>query len=145
MSSFRPVTIILLLLCIQSCFAQSTQRADSLLMIKKYLLGVQKSVNMKQTKMQKIITLDTLIAKGIKEEQVLQRNIARRLKESANQQDELLRTFHFIVQSLALYKSDLKSEGASPLEDRYLNEKIPVLIKLIDRYRDIDDDKKKRN
>lgn len=105
--------------------AQTIQPKDSLLLTKIYLLDIQRSLSKKQGRQQKIVMLDSLINKGKALDNVFHRG----------QLSKLSRAFHFILQSLALYKSDLKTAADSPMERQYLDENIPMLIKQIDDFR----------
>lgn len=105
--------------------AQVNHPKDSLLLVKTYLLDIRKSLDKKQEKRQNITTLDSLINKGKSLDKLFQRG----------QLSNLSRSFHFILQSLALYKSDLKTASESPMEQQYLDENIPLLIKQIDNFR----------
>lgn len=69
--------------------------------------------------------LDSLINKGMVLDKVFH----------PSQLTKLSRSFHFILQSLALYKSDLKATADSPMERQYLDENIPLLLKQIDNFR----------
>lgn len=105
--------------------AQTTQPKDSLLSAKTYLLDIQKFLSKKRERQQKIVMLDSLINEGKALDKVFHRG----------QLSKLSRSFHFILQSLALYKSDLKTAADSPIEMQYLDENIPMLIKQIDNFR----------
>ena len=105
--------------------AQATQPKDSLLLAKTFLLDIQRSLSKKQERQQKIVMLDSLINKGKSLDKVFHRS----------QLSHLSRSFQFILQSLVLYKSDLKIAADSPMERQYLDKNIPLLLKQIDNFR----------
>lgn len=108
-----------------SASAHTTQPKDSLMLVKTYLFEIQKSLSKKQERHKKIVMLDSLINKGKALDKVFR----------GDQLSKLSRSFHFILQSLALYKSDLKATADSPMERQYLDENIPLLLKQIDNFR----------
>ncbi len=118
------ILFLLLFGWIHFASAQTTQPKDSLLFEKAYLLDIKRSLSKKQAIQQKIVMLDSLINKGKALDKVFHRS----------QLSHLSRSFQFILQSLVLYKSDLKTATDSHMERQYLDENIPSLIKKINNF-----------
>ncbi|WP_343557184.1 hypothetical protein [Sphingobacterium sp.] len=110
---------------VYSASAQTTQPKDSVLLVKIYLIDIQRFLPNKQERQQKIVMLESLINKGKTLEKVFHRS----------QLSHLSRSFQFILHSLVLYKSDLKIAADSPMERQYLDKNIPLLLKQIDDFR----------
>lgn len=125
MKRLYVILFLLLFGWVHFASAQTTQPKDSLLLANTYLLDIQRSLSKKQGRQQKIVMLDSLINKGKALDKVFHRS----------QLSHLSRSFQFILQSLVLYKSDLKTARDSPMERQYLDENIPSLIKQINNFR----------
>lgn len=114
-------------------YSQYSKRIDSLSMLKDYLRKIQVVVNAKQGGKEKVFKLDSLIGLGTS----YRSQFKQQLKVFVMDGDErnlMQRSFDFILQSLVLYKVDLKEIGSSPMEMRYLNKNIPDLIARIKRF-----------
>lgn len=129
----KQLFFFLLLLFSVRVNAQTAKGTDSLIMVKNYLLNIQKTVNAKQAEKQKIAKLDSLIRLATKQKAIFGRNLTCVVK---NKQEaaEMKTTLNFILQSMVLYKADLKSNGESPSEILYLNKNIPILSNKIYYY-----------
>lgn len=118
--------------------AQSASRADSLWVVENYLTSIQHTINNpKLTEKQRIIHLDSLtrLATGYKQ------LFAAELKKFVSDDREcenLNRSLNYILQSMVLYKSDIKNNNykrskSSNTELAYLNNNIPRLISSISK------------
>lgn len=125
--------LFLLLLFAVKTYAQTSKSIDSLFMVKSYLLVIQETVNAKKSEKQKIAKLDSLIRLATSHKRIFDRNLNDIVKYE-REAKEMKTSLNFILQSMVLYKTDLKSSGKSPSEILYLNKNIPILVNKIYHY-----------
>lgn len=107
--------------------AQLTKKIDSLFLVKSYLLNIQHTVNSKEESKQKLAKLDNFVKSATAQKAVFNKNIAK-IVENKQEIEQLKSSLNFILQSLALYKSDISNNKSGLSEKKYLNQNIPPLI-----------------
>jgi len=119
----------ILLLFSGFAFSQSSKPADSLFLVKNYLLEIQNTVNSKESPKQKIGKLNALIKLVTTQKAVFNRNITKVVKNN-DEAKTLKSSLNFILQSMVLHKSDLRvaPKPCGTNEAAYLNKNIPVLV-----------------
>jgi len=122
----KNLFFIFLFISIQ-LYAQSSKNIDSLFLVNDYLQEIKTVVNSKDDNDKKIKELDNLIRIATRQKSVFSRNIKLVVKNQKTQ-DELGVSINFILQSLVLYETDIKSSSKSASERKYLNQNIPPLI-----------------
>ncbi len=134
----KSIFALVLLFLGLSAKSQTLKNVDSLMAVKNYLLTIKEVVNSKNLTMKhKITKLDSLIKIGNLQESRFKKYLSREINDKET--ENLLSQFHFIVQSAAIYKSDVKQAGfvikANSLgEIKYMNQHIPPLVDKINYY-----------
>lgn len=119
--------------------AQNKSDIDSLYQVKNYLLDIRSTVNVKDWNgAQQLIKVEQLIEKGKSYETQFPLWLKTVIREDSWHSTEMKRQFTLILQTLALYKSDLKmlqnKRPTNQEELEYLNRKIPKLVDTIYYY-----------
>lgn len=120
-------------------FAQNKSDMDSLFQVKVFLLDIRSTVNVKDWNgAQQLIKVEQLIEKGKSYETQFPLWLKTVIREDSWHSTEMKRQFTLILQTLALYKSDLKTfQNKRPTnkEDlEFLNNSIPKLVDTIYYY-----------
>ena len=120
-------------------FAQNKSDMDSLYQVKNYLLDIRSTVNVKDWNgAQQLIKVEQLIEKGKSYETQFPLWLKTVIREDSWHSTEMKRQFTLILQTLALYKSDLimlqNKRPTNQEELEYLNRKIPKLVDTIYYY-----------
>ena len=106
---------------------------DSLFRVQDYLLEIKSSVNSNESPKKKLEKLNRLIQSASTQKDIFSRNIA---KISGNKEEttQLKSSLNFILQSLALYTTDLKRNNMKSAENelKYMNKNISHLVYKID-------------
>lgn len=129
----RLVIVLLFMYSFPGVTAQTGKSIDSLYAVKDYLLQVKAAVNTTNVK-EKQIALDSLIRIGIQQEKRLTRHLKVILPHRNDEREKTELSFHLILQSVALYRADLKQNSNSRPEAVYLNKNIPPLVNKIYYY-----------
>lgn len=138
---------ILVLFCGSNVFGQISKNTDSLFMVKNYLLDIQNTVNSKENPKQKTEKLTAFIRSAAKQKAVFGRNI-HSVAPNNQEAEEMKTSLNFVLQSMVLYKSDLKEKPAKPCgtnEAAYLNKNITILVNKINHYSESVKRKQKEN
>ena len=120
--------------------AQSANRADSLWVVENYLTSIQQTINNpKLTEKRKVAQLDSLIRLATGYKQLFTSQI-KKIVSDEQECENMNRSLNYILQSMALYKSDIKKNNYKPSksssqEVTYLNTNIPALISRINMYK----------
>lgn len=130
---------VLLVLFTTINIAQNKSDIDSLYQVKNYLLEIRSTVNVKDWNgAQQLIKVEQLIEKGKSYETQFPLWLKSVIHEDSWHSTEMKRQFTLILQTLALYKSDLKTfQNKRPTnkEDlEFLNNSIPKLVDTIYYY-----------
>ncbi|MCJ8210406.1 hypothetical protein MUY27_11860 [Mucilaginibacter sp. RS28] len=121
------------------CYSQANTHTDSLFATKNYLQAITSTINQVKDPKQRVGKLDSLIRLGTEQKAIFERNMKVLLKENDQEYKMVSRSFNFILQSVILYKTDMKennyrSNQSTKTELVYLNKNIPPLIDKIYRY-----------
>jgi len=135
----KSIYIGFLVLFTTITFAQNKSDIDSLYQVKNYLLDIRSTVNVKDWNgAQQLIKVEQLIEKGQRYETQFPLWLKTVIREDSWHSTEMKRQFTLILQTLALYKSDLKmlqnKRPTNQEELEYLNRKIPKLVDTIYYY-----------
>ena len=135
----KSIYIGFLVLFTTITFAQNKSDIDSLYQVKNYLLDIRSTVNVKDWNgAQQLIKLEQLIEKGKSYETQFPLWLKTVIREDSWHSTEMKRQFTLILQTLALYKSDLKmlqNKRPTNKEDlEFLNNSIPKLVDTIYYY-----------
>ena len=135
----KSIYIGFLVLFATITFAQNKSDIDSLFQVKNYLLDIRSTVNVKDWNgAQQLIKVEQLIEKGKGYETQFPLWLKTVIREDSWHSTEMKRQFTLILQTLALYKSDLKmlqnKRPTNQEELEYLNRKIPKLVDTIYYY-----------
>lgn len=135
----KSIYIGFLVLFTAITFAQNKSDIDSLYQVKNYLLDIRSTVNVKDWNgAQQLIKVEQLIEKGQRYETQFPLWLKTVIREDSWHSTEMKRQFALILQTLALYKSDLKTfQNKRPTnkEDlEFLNNSIPKLVDTIYYY-----------
>ena len=135
----KSIYIGFLVLFTTITFAQNKSDMDSLYQVKNYLLDIRSTVNVKDWNgAQQLIKVEQLIEKGKSYETQFPLWLKTVIREDSWHSTEMKRQFTLILQTLALYKSDLKmlqnKRPTNQEELEYLNRKIPKLVDTIYYY-----------
>lgn len=135
----KSIYIGFLVLFTTITFAQNKSDMDSLFQVKNYLLDIRSTVNVKDWNgAQQLIKVEQLIEKGKSYETQFPLWLKTVIREDSWHSTEMKRQFTLILQTLALYKSDLKTfQNKRPTnkEDlEFLNNSIPKLVDTIYYY-----------
>ena len=135
----KSIYIGFLVLFTTITFAQNKSDIDSLFQVKNYLLDIRSTVNVKDWNgAQQLIKVEQLIEKGKGYETQFPLWLKTVIREDSWHSTEMKRQFTLILQTLALYKSDLKmlqnKRPTNQEELEYLNRKIPKLVDTIYYY-----------
>lgn len=135
----KSIYIGFLVLFATITFAQNKSDIDSLFQVKNYLLDIRSTVNVKDWNgAQQLIKVEQLIEKGKSYETQFPLWLKTVIREDSWHSTEMKRQFTLILQTLALYKSDLKmlqnKRPTNQEELEYLNRKIPKLVDTIYYY-----------
>ncbi len=125
--------LILLFLLISLQANAQRPGLDSLSMVRNYLMEIRNAVNSKELPKHKLEKLDRLIKSATSQKAIFNRNITKVIVV-ALEAEQLMSTLNFILQSMVLYRSDIKSNYESQSETVFLNKNIPVLVYKIDFY-----------
>jgi hypothetical protein len=128
----KKISFVFVLLVTSMMFAQNKNQIDSLYQVKNYLLDLRSTVvkNDWNTNEQ-LIKVSQLMEKGKVYEKQFPIWLNAVLHEDSWHYTEMKRQFTLILQTLALYNSDLKtSQTKSPSNQdlEFLNTRIPKLI-----------------
>lgn len=131
----KQLFFFLLLLFSVRVNAQTAKGTDSLIMVKNYLLNIQKTVNAKQPEKQKVTKLDSLIRSATKQKAIFERNL-NSVVQNKQEAAEMKTSLNFILQSMVLYKTDIKNSQpkSARTEMLYLNKNISILNNKITYY-----------
>ena len=135
----KSIYIGFLVLFTTITFAQNKSDIDSLFQVKVFLLDIRSTVNVKDWNgAQQLIKVEQLIEKGKSYETQFPLWLKTVIREDSWHSTEMKRQFTLILQTLALYKSDLKmlhnKRPTNQEELEYLNRKIPKLVDTIYYY-----------
>lgn len=135
----KSIYIGFLVLFTAITFAQNKSGIDSLYQVKNYLLDIRSTVNVKDWNgAQQLIKVEQLIEKGQRYETQFPLWLKTVIREDSWHSTEMKRQFTLILQTLALYKSDLKmlqNKRPTNKEDlEFLNNSIPKLVDTIYYY-----------
>ena len=135
----KSIYIGFLVLFTTITFAQNKSDMDSLFQVKDFLLDIRSTVNVKDWNgAQQLIKVEQLIEKGKSYETQFPLWLKTVIREDSWHSTEMKRQFTLILQTLALYKSDLKmlqnKRPTNQEELEYLNRKIPKLVDTIYYY-----------
>ena len=135
----KSIYIGFLVLFTTITFAQNKSDMDSLYQVKNYLLDIRSTVNVKDWNgALQLIKVEQLIEKGKSYETQFPLWLKSVIHEDSWHSTEMKRQFTLILQTLALYKSDLKmlpNKRPPPKEDlEFLNNSIPKLVDTIYYY-----------
>lgn len=135
----KSIYIGFLVLFTTITFAQNKSDMDSLYQVKNYLLDIRSTVNVKDWNgAQQLIKVEQLIEKGKSYETQFPLWLKTVIREDSWHSTEMKRQFTLILQTLALYKSDLKllqNKRPTNKEDlEFLNNSIPKLVDTIYYY-----------
>ena len=105
--------------------AAQTRQPDSLQLIQRYLLEIRKAVTVQKWDGQKQFQqISGLLERGMVYYQRLPQLLKQQTTVSDDEQATFFRTFRYVVQTLALYKADMKESGlkrpANKEDDAYL-------------------------
>ena len=129
----KKISFVFVLLFTSMMFAQNKNHIDSLYQVKNYLLDLRSTVikNDWNTNEQ-LIKVSQLMEKGKDYEKQFPIWLNAVLHEDSWHYTEMQRQFTLILQTLALYKSDLKAkpnQRPNNLDDlKFLNNSIPKLV-----------------
>lgn len=118
-----------------------TRSTDSLLLIRQYLLDIRKAVTVQKWEGEKQFQLiSELFQKGATFDRRLADLLKTQTAENDAAQKEIIQTFRFLIQTLALYRSDMKNTGLKRPTNQddyiYLTQKTTELSSRIQRIRD---------
>ena len=135
----KSIYIGFLVLFTTITFAQNKSDIDSLFQVKDFLLDIRSTVNVKDWNgAQQLIKVEQLIEKGKGYETQFPLWLKTVIREDSWHSTEMKRQFTLILQTLALYKSDLimlqNKRPTNQEELEYLNRKIPKLVDTIYYY-----------
>lgn len=135
----QNITLFLIVFLFSISYSQNKSDIDSLYQVKDFLLDIRSTVNVKDWNgAQQLIKVEQLIEKGKSYETQFPLWLKTVIREDIWHSTEMKRQFTLILQTLALYKSDLKTfQNKRPTnkEDlEYLNCKIPKLVDTIYYY-----------
>ena len=135
----KSIYIGFLVLFTTITFAQNKSDIDSLYQVKNYLLDIRSTVNVKDWNgKQQLIKVSQLIEKGKGYDKQFPIWLKTVLNSDSWHYMEMKRQFTLILQTLALYKSDLKTlqnKRPTNLEDlEFLNSRISQLVDTIYYY-----------
>ena len=135
----KSIYIGFLVLFTTITFAQNKSDIDSLYQVKDYLLDIRSTVNVKDWNgAQQLIKVEQLIEKGQSYETQFPLWLKTVIREDSWHSTEMKRQFTLILQTLALYKSDLimlQNKRPTNKEDlEFLNNSIPKLVDTIYYY-----------
>lgn len=123
----RGAILLFLILSFSGMTAQTGKSIDSLYIVKDYLLRVKTVVNTTALP-EKTAVLDSLMRQGIQQEKRFAQHLKVILPNQQHEREKLELSFHFILQSIALYRADLKQNNNSRSEAVYMNKNIPPLV-----------------
>ena len=135
----KSIYIGFLVLFTTITFAQNKSDIDSLFQVKDFLLDIRSTVNVKDWNgAQQLIKVEQLIEKGQSYETQFPLWLKTVIREDSWHSTEMKRQFTLILQTLALYKSDLimlQNKRPTNKEDlEFLNNSIPKLVDTIYYY-----------
>ena len=135
----KSIYIGFLVLFTTITFAQNKSDIDSLFQVKDFLLDIRSTVNVKDWNgAQQLIKVEQLIEKGKGYETQFPLWLKTVIREDSWHSTEMKRQFTLILQTLALYKSDLimlqNKRPTNQEELEYLNRKIPKHVDTIYYY-----------
>ena len=135
----KSIYIGFLVLFTTITFAQNKSDIDSLYQVKDFLLDIRSTVNVKDWNgAQQLIKVEQLIEKGKSYETQFPLWLKTVIREDSWHSTEMKRQFTLILQTLALYKSDLimlQNKRPTNKEDlEFLNNSIPKLVDTIYYY-----------
>ncbi len=135
----KSIYIGFLVLFTTITFAQNKSDIDSLFQVKDFLLDIRSTVNVKDWNgAQQLIKVEQLIEKGQRYETQFPLWLKSVIREDSWHSTEMKRQFTLILQTLALYKSDLimlQNKRPTNKEDlEFLNNSIPKLVDTIYYY-----------
>ena len=135
----KSIYIGFLVLFTTITFAQNKSDIDSLFQVKDFLLDIRSTVNVKDWNgAQQLIKVEQLIEKGQRYETQFPLWLKTVIREDSWHSTEMKRQFTLILQTLALYKSDLimlQNKRPTNKEDlEFLNNSIPKLVDTIYYY-----------
>lgn len=136
--------LLALLWCCFLYTAAKAQHPDTLVSIKNYLQFMRNNVNThEKTNQMKVAVFDSLIRLGSEREEQLKTSLQLLKNQSDSEYSEMVKSFHYIMQSLVLLKNDLKQNNyrhneSSRNEVIYLNKNIPLLMDKIYYYLELE-------
>lgn len=135
----KSICMVFLVLFTTITIAQNKSDIDSLYQVNNFLLDIRSTVNLKKWNgAQQLIKVEQLIEKGKGYETQFPLWLKTVIREDSWHSIEMKRQFTLILQTLALYKSDLKmlqnKRPTNQEELEYLNRKIPKLVDTIYYY-----------
>ncbi|OYX83687.1 MAG: hypothetical protein B7Y83_10680 [Flavobacteriales bacterium 32-34-25] len=135
----KKISMSFFVLFTSIAFAQNKSDIDSLYQVKDYLLGIRSTVNVKDWDSVKQHEKVALLYEKAKEyETQYPRWLKTVIHEESSHYSEMKRQLTLILQTLALYKSDLKTlQNKRPTNQEdleFLNSSIPKLVDSIYYY-----------
>lgn len=135
----QNITLFLIVFLFSISYSQNKSDIDSLYQVKNYLLDIRSTVNLKKWNgAQQLIKVEQLIEKGQRYETQFPLWLKTVIREDSWHSTEMKRQFTLILQTLALYKSDLimlQNKRPTNKEDlEFLNNSIPKLVDTIYYY-----------
>ena len=135
----KSICMVFLVIFTTITIAQNKSDIDSLYQVNNFLLDIRSTVNLKKWNgAQQLIKVEQLIEKGKGYETQFPLWLKTVIREDSWHSIEMKRQFTLILQTLALYKSDLKmlqnKRPTNQEELEYLNRKIPKLVDTIYYY-----------
>lgn len=135
----KSICIVFLVLFTTITIAQNKSDIDSLYQVSNYLLDIRSTVNVKDWNgALQLIKVEQLIEKGKSYETQFPLWLKTVIHENSWHSKEMKRQFTLISQTLALYKSDLKTlQNKRPTNQEdleFLNTSIPKLVDTIYYY-----------
>ena len=101
---------------------------NRLLMINDYLSEIRTTVNTKNLKKQQLQKLEILIKEASAKEKQFRSDLKEVIPTESLDYKTMTDSFHLILQSVALYRSDISNDESGLSEKRFLNQNIPPLI-----------------
>lgn len=104
-------------------------KIDSLLITRDYLSEILSTVNGKNSnKNEQLQKLKIIIKQASVKEKQFKSNLKEIIPTNNPDYKKMTNSFHLILQSVVLYKSDIPNNNDGLSEKKYLNQNIPTLI-----------------
>lgn len=127
---------ILTFFCFLPVFAQQQRAIDNLFQVKDYLLEIKNVINSNNMNgRQQYEQIATILRSASGKEKQLEVSLKEIIPIKHPDYKTMTADFHWIIQSAALYRSDLMNNGykrdRKNQESIYLNQKIPGLVSML--------------